>query len=392
MAHLQRHRVDQLTPLIVLGVTGSIGRQTLDVAKQQGLRVVGIAAHRASDELAVLAGDWQDARVVAADQGADMSSLAGHPGGTAAGLEPLLEMAATPGVTVVNGIVGAAGLAPSVAAVAAGNRLALANKESLVAGGPVLLDAARRNGGEIIPVDSEHSALWQCLAGEPDGSVRRLLLTASGGPFRGRTRRQLREVRPEEALAHPTWDMGRRITIDSATMLNKALEVIEAHHLFHVAYDSIDVVVHPQSVVHSMVEFVDGSVKAQLGEPDMRVPIQYAITSPERAEAPVPLLDLAGRALTFEAPDLDAFPCLRLGYVAGRRGGIAPAALNAADEVAVAAFLDGRIGFLDIPRTLEAVLEATPDHVPSTVADVLEADEWARAAAGKVVAGMAREV
>ncbi len=339
--------------------------------------VAGIAAHRASAELAELAAAWPQSALVAADPEADPTVLASHPGGAGVGPEALAELAGRPDCIVVNGIVGAAGLAPSVAAVAAGNRLALANKESLVAGGPVLLAAAARHGGEIVPVDSEHSALWQCLVGEPR-AVRRLVLTASGGPFRGRSRFQLEDVTPQQALAHPTWDMGHRITIDSATLLNKALEVIEAHLLFDVDYDDIDVVVHPQSIVHSMVEFVDGSVKAQLGEPDMRVPIQYALTAPERAVAPVPPLDLAGRSLTFEAPDVTAFPCLELGFAAGRRGGVAPAALNAADEVAVAAFLQGRIRFLDIPRIVAATLEATPDEQPETVADVLAADAAAR--------------
>jgi len=295
-------------------------------------------------------------------------------------------LASTPGVTVVNGIVGAGGLAPSVAAVTAGNRLALANKESLVAGGPVLMAAATRHGGAIVPVDSEHSALWQCLVGEPAGAVARLVLTASGGPFRGRRRNELEGVTVAEALAHPTWAMGPRITVDSATMMNKALEVIEAHHLFGVGYDRIDVLVHPQSIIHSMVELVDGSVKAQLGEPDMRVPIQYAITTPDRVGVPVAPLDLAGRILSFETPDLDAFPCLALGYAAGRRGGAAPAVLNASDEVAVAAFLDGRLGFLEIADVVAECLAAAGDTEPATVADVIAADTAARVLAAEAVA------
>ncbi len=312
------------------------------------------------------------------------------PGRIAYGSGGLVALAGRPDHIVVNGVVGAEGLAPSVAAVTAGNRLALANKESLVAGGRVLLDAASANGAEIVPVDSEHSALWQCIVGEAAETVDRLVLTASGGPFRGASRADLLDVTVAEALAHPTWQMGRRITIDSATMMNKALEVIEAHYLFDIPYDRIDVVVHPQSIVHSMVEFTDGSVKAQLGEPDMRVPIQYALTAPDRSGAPIPPLDLAGRSLTFEAPDLDAFPCLRLGYEAGRRGGVAPIVLNAADEVAVAAFLDERIGFLEIAEVVGAALTATPDAQPESVEAVLAADAAARELAGDLVADRRR--
>ncbi len=387
MARLRGGGVDHLRPLVVLGATGSIGVQTLDVARRLGLEVVGIAARRASPQLLAIAADWPAAHVVAAapepGEAAAFEEALGGRG--AVGADALRDLSAYPGTTVVNGIVGVDGLGPSVAALEAGNRLALANKESLVAGGPVVLDAAARHGAEIIPVDSEHSAMWQCLVGEPAGSVRRLVLTSSGGPFRGRRRGELADVTVAEALAHPTWDMGRRISIDSATMANKGLEVVEAHYLFGVGFDDIDVVVHPQSVVHSLVEFVDGSVKAQLGEPDMRVPIQYAVTAPRRDPAPVPPLSLAGRSLDFEAPDLVAFPCLRLGYEAGRRGGVAPAAYNAADEVAVAAFLAGEIGFLDIPDIIEQVLAQTPEETPRTVADVLEADRRAREAARYLV-------
>ncbi len=348
--------------------------------------MAGLAARRGSADFFALAAAHPDAALAVAapePETVPSSSIARRLDHGAAAVAAL---AAIPGVTVVNGIVGADGLAPSVAAVTAGNRLALANKESLVAGGPVLLAAADRHGGAIVPVDSEHSALWQCLVGEPPDAVARLILTASGGPFRGKARRELTTVTVAAALAHPTWAMGPRITIDSATMMNKALEVIEAHHLFGVGYDRIDVVVHPQSIVHSMVEMVDGSVKAQLGEPDMRVPIQYAVTAPDRAPAPVPPLDLAGRSLTFEAPDLDAFPCLALGYEAGRRGGVAPAVLNAADEVAVAAFLDGRLSFLGIADVVAECLGATPDREPETVEDVLEADAAARDLAAEAVA------
>ena len=386
MGRIHRNGSDQLKPLVVLGATGSIGRQTLEVARRLRIPVVGLAERRTSADLVALASEWPEARVVAAapDDPAGFTAAVGDR--CAFGPEALIAMAGEPERTVVNGVVGAEGLAPSVAAVTAGNRLALANKESLVAGGRVLLDAAAEFGGEIVPVDSEHSALWQCLVGEPSGCVRRLVLTASGGPFRGASRDDLRSVSVEEALAHPTWQMGKRITVDSATMMNKALEVIEAHYLFGVEYDRIDVVVHPQSIVHSLVEFTDGSVKAQLGEPDMRVPIQYAITAPARTPAPVPALDLAGRSLTFEAPDSDAFPCLALGFAAGRRGGVAPVVLNAADEVAVAAFLDGQIGFLDISAVVEQALERTPDTEPASVSEVLEADREARQLAAELIA------
>ncbi len=391
MAHLLGRGIADLTPLVVLGATGSIGVQTLDVARRLGCDVVGLAAHRTSPELLELAEEWPDASVVVSDPAADRTVFDRTLGGRVAyGSAALADMAATPGVTVVNGVVGVAGLAPSVAALDAGNRLALANKESLVAGGPVVLAAARRSGAEILPVDSEHSALWQCLLGESPGSVRRLILTASGGPFRGRTRASLGDVTVEQALAHPTWDMGRRISIDSATMANKTLEVIEAHYLFGIAYDDIDVVVHPQSIVHSLVEFVDGSVKAQLGEPDMRVPIQLAITAPDRRDAPVPPLDLTKTDLTFETPDPEAFPCLEIGFTAGRRGGVVPAALNAADEVAVAAFLDRRIAFLDIADVVAATVDGTPDRQPESVQDVLDADATARELAATVIAEIAR--
>jgi len=288
---------------------------------------------------------------------------------------------------VINGIVGVAGLAASVAALEAGNRLALANKESLVAGGPVVLAALKQGGGELIPVDSEHSALFQCLMGEALPAVRRLILTASGGPFRGSSSGDLNAVTVEQALDHPTWSMGPRITIDSASLMNKAFEVIEAHFLFGFGYDQIDVVVHPQSVVHSLVEFVDGSLKAHLGEPDMRVPIQFAVTEPARAAGDLAEFDLIGRTLTFEAPDPKVFRCLALGYEAGRAGGSAPAVLNAADEVAVRAFLERRIGFSSIPEIVERTLEATPISEPTTVGDVMAVDREAREHAISLIGG-----
>jgi 1-deoxy-D-xylulose-5-phosphate reductoisomerase len=385
-----------LKPLIILGATGSIGRQTLNVAAHLGIPVAGIAANRASTELIAVARSVPEARVVvagadAAPGAAQVDDLRSELGGRVAfGKEALLDLAATAGTVVVNGIVGAAGLAPTVAALDAGNRVALANKESLVAGGPVVVGAAAAGPGEIIPVDSEHSALWQCLVGEATQSVRRLILTASGGPFRGKTSADMKDVTVAQALAHPTWSMGRRITIDSATLMNKAFEVIEAHFLYAVPYELIDVLVHPQSIVHSLVEFVDGTLKAELGDPDMRVPIQYAITYPERAPASLAPFDLTASPLEFEPPDTAAFPCLDLGYAAGRAGGSATAVLNAADEVAVAAFLKGRIPFAAIASVVEAALEHHTVIDVGTVDEVLAVDEEARIIAAEYVEVMAR--
>lgn len=376
-----------LKSISILGVTGSIGQQTLDVAERLQLGVSAIAANRGSQALLDSANRVPNARVVAVTPTRDEVQLLRATLGArvAFGKEALLEIAAAPHTVVVNGIVGAAGLAPTVAALEAGNRVALANKESLIAGGPVVVAAATEGTGEIIPVDSEHSALWQCLVGEAAESVRRLILTASGGPFRGRTRAHLENVSVEEALAHPTWSMGPRISIDSATLMNKAFEVIEAHYLYAIPYDRIDVVVHPSSIVHSLVEFVDGTLKAELGDPDMRVPIQYAITYPERHPAHLAPFDLTKAPLLFEEPDRDLFPCLDLGYAAGRSGRSAPAVLNAADEVAVAGFLAGRIPFLAIADVVEATLNQLPVVDLVTVADVLAIDNEARKVAASFV-------
>ncbi|MEX1287970.1 MAG: 1-deoxy-D-xylulose-5-phosphate reductoisomerase [Acidimicrobiia bacterium] len=345
-----------MSGVVVLGATGSIGRQALEVTADEAIPVVALAARRGGTDFMALAEAHPDAALAVAepDDPADLTDRFG--GRVAFGPEAVVELAAIPGTTVVNGVVGAAGLRASLAAARAGNRLGLANKESLVAAGPLVTAAVAAGGGELFPIDSEHSAIHQCLLGEPPEAVRRLILTASGGPFRGRRLADLADVTAEEALAHPTWRMGPRITIDSATLVNKGLEVIEAHHLFGVDFDRIDVVVHPQSIVHSLVEFVDGSLKAHLGEPDMRVPIRYALTAPNRGEAPS-AFSLPGLELTFEEPDTDAFPALRLAFEAGRAGGGAPAAFNAADEVAVAAFLAGRIAFTDIPGVIASVLD-----------------------------------
>jgi 1-deoxy-D-xylulose-5-phosphate reductoisomerase len=373
--------------LVLLGATGSIGIQTLEVAAGLGIEVAGLAAKSPSDRIVALAEAHPDAAVVvvggAGEERARLTSLLGSR--VTFGAQAVDDLAAEPGNTVMNAIVGSAGLSATMAALGAGNRLALANKESLVAGGELVTGALTKGGGELIPVDSEHSAVLQCLAGERAYAIKRIILTASGGPFRGRTMDQLASVSPGEALRHPTWSMGRRISVDSATLFNKGLEVIEAHVLFGIGYDQIDVVVHPESVVHAMVEFVDGSVKAQIGEPDMKVPIQYALTHPERRPGAVAPLDLAARTLTFERPDHDAFPALSLAYEAGRRGGSAPATLNAADEVAVTAFLEGRLGFLGIPAVVERAVDRVGWSRPASVEEVLAVDRESRAVAAELV-------
>ena len=374
-----------LTPIVVLGATGSIGAQTLEVADRLNRPVVALATGSVSPGLAALAERYPDARIAVATtpSGTIDPALAQR---VEFGAEAVTALAALPGTTVVNGIVGAAGLAPTLAALEAGNRLGLANKESLLTGGPLVMAAVEATGGEMIPVDSEHSAIWQCLIGEPAGSVRRVILTASGGPFHARTDIDLTQVDVEDALAHPTWDMGRRISIDSATLMNKAFEVIEAHFLFGVGYDQIDVVIHPKSFVHSLVEFTDGVVKAELGPPDMRKPIQQALTAPERVTGIAKPFDLVGADLTFSAPDRERFPALDLGYAAGRRGGNGPAVLNAADEVAVAAFLERQIGFTEIAEVVAEALDTVPDGPIPTLAAALAADEAGRLAARESIA------
>ena len=376
-------------PVVVLGATGSIGSQTIEVATSLGLDIAVLAARSPSAKLAELATAHPTTQVIVAggssDERTEFERLVGRQ--VEFGAEAVIDAARIPGVIVVNGIVGAAGLRATIAGLESGNRVALANKESLVAGGPVVKRALTEHGGELIPVDSEHSALHQCLAGEDPDSVSRLILTASGGPFRGRSLDTLAGVTPEQALAHPTWDMGPRITIDSATLFNKGLEVIEAHHLFDVGYDRIAVLIHPQSILHSAVEFVDGSWKGHLGHPDMRIPIQYALTSPDRAPSLARPFDLAGMDLTFESPDPVSFPALDLAYEAGREGGSSPAILNAADEVAVAAFLDGRLGFLGIAEVVSATLETADWRALDSVDDVIAADRDGREIAASFIAG-----
>ncbi|MGB7860408.1 MAG: 1-deoxy-D-xylulose-5-phosphate reductoisomerase [Acidimicrobiia bacterium] len=377
------------SPVVVLGATGSIGTQTLQVATSLGIQIAGLAARRPSPEFATIVGRHPDAAVAVAGGSAEdresFSRLVGRK--VSFGSEEVLALAAMTGTTVVNGIVGAVGLRSSMAAIEAGNRLALANKESLVAGGPVLKKALAV-GGELIPVDSEHSALYQCLIGEKVENVGRLVLTASGGPFRGRSAESLAGVTPKEALQHPTWEMGRRITVDSATLFNKGLEIIEAHFLFDVPYERIDVVVHPQSVVHSVVEFVDGSWKGHIGHPDMRIPIQYALTAPDRAPSPAPRFEMAGLTLEFEAPDRETFPAIDIAFEAGRLGGSAPAVLNAADEVAVDAFLQGRLGFLGISEVVKTTLAQVEWRALNEVEDVVDVDREARSTASNLIASV----
>lgn len=377
--------------IAILGSTGTIGVQALEVLSQlDTYEVVALAAGRNVERLAEQIRQYRPKLVGVADEEARRALRELVPGervDIVVGDEGLVACAAYPSDVVLNAVVGARGILPALAAVGRGARLALANKECLVAAGDLILRAMRDAGGEIVPVDSEHCALHQCLrSGRPE-EVLRLVLTASGGPFRSWPKARMAEVTVRDALRHPNWNMGQKITIDSATMMNKGLEVIEAHHLFAVPYDKIAVLVHPESIVHSMVEFVDGSMVAQLATADMRLPIQYAITYPERLPAPWPRLNLASvGALHFEEPDLDKFPCLRLAVEAGRAGGIAPCVLNAANEVAVDAFLREKIPFLRIPEVVQAVLERVPNEAPQSVDDVLRADGQARRLAELYVA------
>jgi 1-deoxy-D-xylulose-5-phosphate reductoisomerase len=373
--------------LSILGSTGSIGTQALEVVSvhPDRLRVVALTAHHNLDLLEEQARLYGPLMVglVSEEAAAEMERrLEGTGIEVGAGPECLLEAAAHPEAQVVlNAVVGSAGLPPSLAALDAGKRLALANKESMVAGGELVLEALSR-GGELIPVDSEHGAIFHCMRGEDTSEVKRLVLTASGGPFYGRKREELAMVTIEDALSHPTWSMGKKITIDSATLMNKGLEVIEAHFLFGLPYERINVVAHPQSVVHSLVEFVDGSLSAQLSLPDMRLPISLALSYPERWGPPFKETDLASLGvLNFGELDREAFGCLDLAYRAGEQGGLATAVLNASNEVAVAAFLDGRIGFTDIERVIEETLDEHSPGRARTLQDVLDAEEWARSMA-----------
>jgi len=373
--------------ILIVGSTGSIGTQALDVVERNPeLEVVGLAADSSWAQLLDQAGRHQVTRVALADPDAAARASEHSDAEVLAGPEGLVELITdTDCDLVLNALVGSAGLGPTVAALGEGIDLALANKESLVVGGELVTALAEATGAQLIPVDSEHSALHQLIAGERPGSVDRLVLTASGGPFRGRT--DLDAVTREEALAHPTWEMGGKITIDSATLMNKGLELIEAHHLFGVPYERIDVVVHPQSIIHALVHLNDGASLAHLGYPDMRVPISYALNHPDRVDVPVRTLDLVELgSLTFEAPDTAAFPCLRLAREAATAGGTAPCVLNAANEVAVHAFLAGDLSFTGIPHVIESTLSELPAQPVRHFSDLYAADAQAREVARGVAA------
>jgi 1-deoxy-D-xylulose-5-phosphate reductoisomerase len=380
--------------IVILGSTGSIGTNTLEVAAKYPdlFSVVGLTAGknigllkeqiiRFKPGLAAVAdaGACFELVMSLATHGKSMEILSGSPG--------ICEVARMKEAdTVISAIVGAAGLLPTLAAIRAGKNVALANKETLVMAGDIVNSELRNSSAKLLPVDSEHSALFQCMNGSPKRSVKRLILTASGGPFRGRGKDQLMNIKAADALKHPNWQMGRKISIDSATLMNKGLEVIEAHHLFDIPFDRIDVLVHPQSIVHSIVEFTDGSCLAQLSKPDMKGPIAYALSFPERLEgvmAPLEWEKLSG--LTFDQPDTETFPCLSLAYAAAGIGGTMPAVLNAANEIAVHAFLDGLTGFNDIPAIIKKTMDAHDVQEAQQLEVVLEADRWARAKALEVL-------
>ena len=381
--------------IVVLGSTGSIGRQTLQVAAALGdqVEVVALGAGNNVELFLQQASHFRPAYLASPALTTDSTALAS----LGCQLLSMEDLAVLPEADlIVVATVGRVGIGPAVAAVRAGKTVAVANKEVLVTAGAFLTRTAQASGATIIPIDSEHSAIWQCLRGEglpelgaPLPSVARLILTASGGPFCDLDTAALARVTPAQALHHPTWQMGPKITVDSATLMNKGLEVIEARWLFAMPYEQIDVVLHRESIVHSLVEFVDGSLKAQLGVPDMRVPIQYALTYPSRVPAPWPRLDIARVGqLSFGEVDDDKFPCLRLARFAGERGGTYPAVLSAADEVAVAAFLAGTIGFLDIPALIERVLGSHDSNPRPSLEDVLAADDWARRQCRGLMAGV----
>lgn len=376
--------------LSILGSTGSIGCQTLDIVKSNPdkLQVHALAAGKNVRALEAQVRIFRPALAVMMDeQGARelKGLLSDLPVKVEQGMQGLLAAVSAPEAdTVLNALSGRIGLEPTLKALDAKKTVALANKETLVAGGELVMAAVARSGTRLLPVDSEHSAVFQCLEDNP-GSVEKIILTASGGPFRGWRQEQLAQVRAEDALRHPNWDMGAKITIDSATLMNKGLEVIEAHYLFGVDYNEIEVVIHPQSIIHSMVQYKDGSVLAQLGRPDMRLPIQYALSYPERWENALERLDLVGKNLTFLEPDLSAFPALVLAYEAGKRRGTLPAVMNAANEVAVHAFLEGKCSF---PGIYESVSSVCAEHKvldSPNLETILEADAWARARTQEVL-------
>jgi 1-deoxy-D-xylulose-5-phosphate reductoisomerase len=385
--------MDRVKKLAILGATGSIGTQALDVVARSGGELVPVAlsAGREHAALIELARAHGVRRIALADEhAAARAAEAWTEGEVLGGVDGLVRLVAESDADLVlNAIVGSAGLGPTIVALTEGIDVALANKESLVVGGELVMALAEATGAQLIPVDSEHSALHQLIAAEQArgaGSIERLVLTASGGPFRGRSRAELEDVSVQAALRHPTWAMGGKITIDSATLMNKGLELIEAHHLFGTPYERIDIVVHPQSIVHALVTLCDGATLAHLGHPDMRVPIAYALHHPERVDVPVKTLDLAEvGALTFEPPDEDAFPCLRLARAAAVAGGTAPCVMNAANEVAVHAFLNDRLGFLGIPAVIEGALERVGSGAVHSFDSLTAADAAARAAAAELI-------
>ena len=370
--------------IALLGATGSIGRQTLEVVRELGISVAALTANTQADLLERQARQFMPRLAVLYDEkaAADLRQrLRGTGIEVMSGEEGLLAAATlTEADTVVTAVMGSVGLKPTLAAIEKGKRIALANKETLVCAGELVMDAAERYGAEIVPVDSEHSAVFQCLQGCRDrGELRRILLTCSGGPFYGRRFEELEHVTAADALRHPNWHMGAKITVDSATLMNKGLEIIEAMRLYRLSVEQVQAVIHRQSIVHSLVEFRDGALLAQLGTPDMKLPIRYALTYPHRAESPDAPLDLLTcGALTFDEPDEEAFPCLRLARQAAAAGGTACAILNGANEAAVGLFLAGEIGFNDIPRCVERAMERVPVQYKPSLADILEADGAAR--------------
>ena len=377
--------------ITILGSTGSIGVNTLDLISRHanGYDVVALTAHRNVSKLIEQARAFKPQMAVIGDEtllGELREGLEGTNVQGMGGVEALIEAASAPADWVMGGIVGAAGLKPTLAAIKQGATVALANKECLVCAGDFVMKEVEKHKATLLPVDSEHNAVFQVFDFDHTKSIRRIILTASGGPFRTRTLDEMRAITPEQAVAHPNWDMGAKISVDSATLMNKGLEMIEAFHLFPVSTKQIEVIVHPQSVVHSMVEYVDGSVLAQMGSPDMRTAIGYSLAWPERMETPVKQLDLAAIGqLTFEAPDPERFPALRLAAAALEEGGSAPTVLNAANEVAVHAFLDKRIKFLDICRIVEGTLEAIAPHAIACLDDVFTLDAESRTKANEVL-------
>ncbi|QVL57411.1 MAG: 1-deoxy-D-xylulose-5-phosphate reductoisomerase [Simkaniaceae bacterium] len=365
----------------ILGSTGSIGKNTLEVAEHLGFEVSALSAHSNIDLLEQQALKWRPKCVAVFDKSKALELQKRLPETVVlAGMEGLIEVATVPEVDlVVSSIVGARGILPTLKAIEAGKTIGLANKEALIAAGELIMSAARKQSVDILPIDSEHSAIFQCLQGESLSGVRRIILTASGGPFRTHSKEEFETITPSSALKHPTWKMGKKVTIDSSTLMNKGLEVIEAKFLFDTAIEKIDVVIHPQSVIHSFVEFIDGSLLSQMGEHDMKIPIQYALTYPERKKGIVPCFDFEKYSkLEFFSPDLEKFPCLRLAYEAAKGGGTLPCFMNAANEVLVDQFLEGKISWIEIGKKLESLMGAHQAFPQESLETLLEVDQEAR--------------